>query len=279
MRVAHNAEIAFESWPGIRGENALHRTLLQGNKGTPLNFEYGIATFKNEGNGSPRHKHVFDQFRYAIKGDIEYNPGQVIPEGGLGYFPEGTPYGPFKIDPKSVFLTCQFGGPSGQGFVHRQDLGVAQKALAAEGTFEKGIYTWVDKDGKKHNDDSHKAVWKRATGKDVEMPAPRFQDPILIFPDNYKWREIGPLVEEKLLGVFNERNTYARMLRLRKGGSHVRKAEGQIALCFVVEGAMSINGTEVCQKHDGCLFESAEEAKLTAMADTTVLIYGMPQFP
>ena len=58
MRVAHHAEIEYDSWPGIRGENALHRTLLQGNKGTPLNFEYGIVTFKNDGNGSPRHKHV-----------------------------------------------------------------------------------------------------------------------------------------------------------------------------------------------------------------------------
>jgi len=278
MKVAHHAEIAFDSWPGIRGENALHRTLLQGKKGTSLNFEYGIATFKNEGNGSPRHKHVFDQFRYAIKGDIEYNPGQVIPEGCLGYFPEGTPYGPFKIDPKTVFLSCQFGGPSGQGFVHRQELGVAQKALASEGTFEKGLYTWIDRDGKKHNDDSHKAVWKRATGKEVEMPAPRYQDPILIFPDNYKWREIGPLVEEKLLGVFNERNTYAKMLRIGKGGSYVRKAEGQISLYFVVDGALSINGNEVCQKHDGCEFEADEEAKLSAMADTTLLIYGMPQF-
>jgi hypothetical protein len=47
--------------------NALHRTLLQGVDGLPDNFEFGITTFKNDGNGSARHRHVFDQFRYAPK--------------------------------------------------------------------------------------------------------------------------------------------------------------------------------------------------------------------
>ena len=283
MKVAHHAEIAFEDWPGIRDAGALHRTLFQGDAGSPANFEFGIVEFSKERSGSPRHKHVFDQFRFALKGDIEYNPEQSIPEGCLAYFPEGTPYGPFRISAKSVLLSLQLGGPCGQGFVHRQELGAAQKALAAEGTFDKGIYTWLDKDGKKHNEDAHKAVWTRATGgADVTMPAPRYQDPLLIFPQNYMWRAIGPLVEEKLLGVFNERNTSAKMLRIKKSGSYLRKRETQMNLYFVVDGAMSVNsavnGAEICQKHDACRFDPADEARLEAMADTTLLVYGLPQF-
>lgn len=283
MKVAHHAEIAFEDWPGIRDEGAHHRTLFQGRRGTPTNFEFGIVEFSKQRSGSPRHKHVFDQFRFALKGEIEFNPNLSIPEGCLAYFPEGTPYGPFQMDAKSVLLSLQLGGPSGQGFVHRQDLGAAQTALAAEGTFEKGVYSWVDKDGKKHNEDSHKAVWKRATGAaDVAMPAPRFEDPILIFPQNYKWREIGgpgSKVSEKLLGIFNERNTYAKMLRIDKGGAYRRTPELQESLFFVLEGALTVNGTEVCQGHDACYFMPADEAELVAMADTRILVYGLPQFP
>ena len=283
MKVAHHAEIEYDSWPGIRGENALHRTLLQGNKNTPLNFEYGIVTFKNDGNGSPRHKHVFDQFRYAIEGEIEYDPGKTIPQGCLAYFPEGVYYGPFKIHPRTVFLSCQFGGPSGQGFVHRQDLGVAREALAKEGTFEfgqdKGVYVWTDKDGKTHREDSHKAVWQRATGaKEVHMPAPRYDVPILIYPEAYRWVDIGPKVAEKTLGVFNERNTYAKMVKIEKGGTWTRPAEGQKSLNFVVEGAVSLNGSEVCQKHDAFQCEPDESVQVTAMADAMLLIYGMPKF-
>lgn len=287
MKVAHAAEIEFEQWPkpgankgGIRGENALHRTLLQGRKRTPLNYEFGMATFKGEGNGSPRHKHVFDQFRYAISGDIEYNPGEVIPEGCIGYFPEGTPYGPFKINPTTVLLSLQLGGPSGQGFVHRQDLGDAQQQLAQKGTFEKGIYTWVDEAGRKHNEDAHAAVWRVATGVDkVRMPEPRYKDPILIYPQNYAWREIGPKVAEKLLGVFNECHTSARMLRIERGGSHRFEAGQQEHLMFVIDGAMSMDNADVCQKHDGIHIAAGERPLLAAMADTTLLVYGLPVFP
>lgn len=110
------------------------------------------------------------------------------------------------------------------------------------------------------------------------MPAPRYQDPILMFPENYKWREIGPKVAEKLLGVFNERNTCARMLRLASGGWHLHAAGPQAFLCFVTEGALSVDDAHICQKHDAFYLESKEQAKLQAMTDTTLLIYGMPVF-
>jgi hypothetical protein len=279
VRVAHHSEIPYDTWPSIRGPNALHRTLLQGVKGRPDNFEFGIATFKNDGNGSPRHRHVFDQFRYALKGEIEYNPGEAIPEGCLGFFSEGTPYGPFKIHPRTELLSLQFGGPSGQGFVHRQDLSEAQLALAKQGAFEKGIYTWHDAAGKKHNEDSHKAVWRRATGgEEVQFPEPRFKDPLLIYPQNYKWRDIGAGISEKLLGVFNERNTYAKMLRIAKGASWAREPGPQANIFFVIDGAMSIDGGDVCQKQDAFYLEAGDRARLAAMTETTLLIFGMPAF-
>ena len=52
-----------------------------------------------------------------------------------------------------------------------------------------------------------------------------------------------------------------------------------MALHFVVDGAISVDGAEVCQKHDGCHFEVDEEMRLTALADTVLLVYGMPKFP
>jgi hypothetical protein len=279
MKTAHHAEIDFEDWPGIRDEGALHRTLFQGQSGRRDNFEFGIVEFNKERSGSPRHKHVFDQFRFALKGEIEYNPGESIPEGCLAYFPEGTLYGPFRIHKDSTLLSLQLGGPSGQGFIHRQQLGRAQQALAKEGAFEKGIYTWVDAQGRRHSEDAHKAVWRRVTGEaDVRMPAPRYDNPVLVFPDNYQWRALGGGAWEKLLGVFNERRTSAAMLKIEKGAKYARAPSRQAHLCFVLEGAMTIDENDVCQRHDACHFESGDQATLSAMTDTTVLVYGLPEF-
>ena len=163
------------------------------------------------------------------------------------------------------------------------DLGVAREELAKTGTFEfgqdKGVYVWTDKDGKQHKEDSHKAVWQRATGvKEVHMPKPRYDAPILIYPEAYRWVDIAPKVAEKVLGVFNERNTYAKMVKIEKGGTWTRPSEGQKALHFVVEGAVSVDGSEVCQKHDAFQCEADESVKVTVMAEATLLIYGMPKF-
>ena len=133
-------------------------------------------------------------------------------------------------------------------------------------------------DGKPRQEDGHDAAWRRVTGKDLEIPEPRYADPVLIHPEAYKWREIGPAASEKLLGIFNERNTCARMLRIGAGGSHRFDPGRQAAILFVTEGAVTLGENDLCQKHDALYLEPSEAVQLSAMADATLLIYGMPQF-
>ena len=76
------------------GAGLLLKKLLTGRPGTPENYLCNIA--KNEGDyGSPRHRHNFDQIRVALDGDMRISPRQSVKEGQIGYFPEGTYYGPY----------------------------------------------------------------------------------------------------------------------------------------------------------------------------------------
>ena len=55
------------------------------------------------GYGTPRHKHAFDQFRFALDGPREIDDGFLEP-GDLGFYPEGVYYGPQKQTKPSTGL-------------------------------------------------------------------------------------------------------------------------------------------------------------------------------
>ena len=281
MKVAHNKELEWTQWPSIRGDTANVQLLLQGKSGEIDDYELMLSRIEGTEQHSPRHRHVFDQFRCALDQDIPLGPG-IIPKGCIAFIPEGTPYGPFSLPKNLMMLSLQFGGPSGQGHVHTQDLLEAYAKLANEGSFDKGVYTWTDAEGKKHNKDAHKAVWERITGREVHYPAPRILDPVVINPDNYQWIVAGPGVAEKLLGVFNERGTYARMLRIEPHASYARPAGKQANICFIKEGACTIEQAgvdqNVLQKWDSFRAEPDESVTITALEQTTLLMFGMPHF-
>ena len=68
------------------------RHLLDGEVGTRGNFMLGI--WKSEGDlYSPRHHHNFEQYRYVLDGELNYNRNGKLTKGMLGYFPEGVMYG------------------------------------------------------------------------------------------------------------------------------------------------------------------------------------------
>lgn len=278
MQIASQKELGWTNWPNIRGDLTAVQLLLQGTSGAIDDYEFMLSRILGTGQHSPRHKHVFDQFRCALDNDVPLNPGQDIPKGCIAYLPEGLMYGPFSLPQGCMMLSLQFGGPGGGGHVHTQDLQSAHKELAKEGTFDNGVYTWVDADGKKHNKDAHRAVWERITGRDIDYPEPRYANPVIINPDSYKWIEKGPLVSEKLLGVFNERGTYAKMLRLEPKGKYVRPAGNQAEIYFIKEGACTVDQEGVCEKWDSFRIEPNESTTITAMATTTFLIFGMPEF-
>ncbi|WP_326725661.1 hypothetical protein OHT59_45940 [Streptomyces sp. NBC_00243] len=71
----------------------------------------------------PRHRHNFEQIRLPVRSDMNLGHGLVLREGEVGYFPEGTAYGPQEdalgdaAPGERVQLVLQFGGASGCGFM------------------------------------------------------------------------------------------------------------------------------------------------------------------
>lgn len=277
MKLASNRELPWTHWPNIRGDLAAVQPLLQGHSGAVDDYELLLSRIIGNEQHSPRHKHVFDQFRCALENDVPLNPGLDIPKGSIAYLPEGLAYGPFSLPQDCMMLSLQFGGPGGGGHVHTEDLQTAHKELARNGNFDKGVYTWIDKDGRKHNKDAHRVVWERITGRDIDYPAPRYAAPVIINPDNYQWLDAGPLASTKLLGVYNERGTCLKMIRLQPKGVHVRNPGPQAEIYFVKEGACSV-GEGICEKWDAFRIEDSESATITGVTGTTLLVFGMPDF-
>ena len=60
--------------------------------------------------------------------------------GTIGYFPEGTPYGPQSSSVSSLTLVLQFGGASGNGYMTLEQLEAGTAELKTHGTFERGCF-------------------------------------------------------------------------------------------------------------------------------------------
>ena len=102
---------------GHRSGGIDFKRLLQGSPGSPDNFELSIVRTAGD-YFTPRHRHNFDQVRLCLEGAMNYAPGKDLKAGTVGYFPEGTFYGPQSSTSKSVVLLLQMGGSAGYGFFH-----------------------------------------------------------------------------------------------------------------------------------------------------------------
>src|SRR5258705_3832395 len=94
----------------IRGSGSEQRHLFKGEDSSLDNYEFIVSRSIVDTRFSPRHRHNFDQFRFALKGPCNHSPNEDVPEGHLGFFPECVYYGPQSIPNGSEFLSLQFGG-------------------------------------------------------------------------------------------------------------------------------------------------------------------------
>ena len=198
----------------------------------------------SKGYGTPRHKHTFDQVRYTLSG-VRQQDDLEMREGECGYFGEGVSYGPQLQEEASVGLILQFQGPSGIPYLTHTALDAARQRLIAEGgTFAKGIYTKVKPDGSKLNMDSHAACFEAITGEKIRFPKARYDRPIIMRPQHYKWvpdrKHAG--VEHKHLGTFGEFRTGVRMTRLLPGAKIPAELREDAEVCYLVEGSINYTG-------------------------------------
>lgn len=277
MKITHVADTPLSDFQSHRARKDVQhqsQVLLEGEPGTPNNFELMLA-FPKDGSTSPRHSHNFDQFRYAYDGPLDFGPLGQQPKGTLGYYPEGTPYGPFT-NPGDL-LSAQVGGPSGYGLGRNEDHIQAMAELREEGEFEGGMYIYTDANGNVHKKDSYEAVWERASGKTYVRPKPRYQSALIVDPESYQWIPIGENVSEKVLGVFNERGTGARMLKFDVGGEWKRPAGPNDEIYFVVDGSVNFSD-ELCVSRDAVHLKDTDATMLSAPTEATLLVLMLPNF-
>src|SRR6516225_9242589 len=137
----------------------IHRKLLTGERGTPGNFLLELVRTTSDF-FSPRHRHNFDQFRYQVEGEFDFDRNGRMKPGIIGYFPEGTPYGPQSSSVNSLTLVLQFGGASGNGYMTQEQMEAGTAELKKHGTFEKGVFRRNECEEGKRNVDGYQAVWE-----------------------------------------------------------------------------------------------------------------------
>ncbi|MDA1327006.1 MAG: hypothetical protein O3C34_19985, partial [Proteobacteria bacterium] len=173
MQIANGNRIRWrQNKANVRGNLAIKK-LLVGQPGTPENYLCNIARSAGD-YGSPRHRHNFDQLRLLLDGKLPVTPRRSMMPGQIGYFPEGTYYGPQVDDGTGwTIMIVQFGGASGEGFLSADEALAAKTSLAQEGDFQGGVFRRKSGPGKR-NQDSYEAVWEHANGRKLAYPKPRY---------------------------------------------------------------------------------------------------------
>ena len=104
--------VPLESRQLTQAENQIRKgvikayRLLEGTPG-PANFALKLVNIAGKFH-SPRHRHNFDQIRFQIEGEFDYAADGHFEPGSVGYFPEGTRYGPQTSDGDTWNLLLQF---------------------------------------------------------------------------------------------------------------------------------------------------------------------------
>ena len=279
MKITAADELQWASYPGQRSPTITYKPLLKGTPGTPENYELTINSFGEGGSFSPRHRHNFEQFRYALGTPLNYSPGLDIPPGQIGFFPEGAYYGPQTIVEGSLMLIVQFGGASGSGYLSVDQLMQGTNELRLRGEFNGGVYTTINAAGKRTNQDGHEAVWQYVSGHPVHYPAPRYREPIIIQPEAFQWssHEGQPGVDRRLFGVFNERGASASQYRLAQGATLTLPSTGGSVLVFLDSGQLEIEATPY-SAYTAIEVSHGETATLTALEDSVLLTFTMSDF-
>ena len=160
-----------------------------------------------------------------------------MPEGCVGYFPESVAYGPQDRPEGLVVLTLQCGGASGNGFLSVKQREAANEALKKKGEFKKGMFVYVDEQGKRHEKDGSEACFEHATGRELTFAKPRYEDLVMMDPSSYEWIPEGtPGVASKWLGTFTERNARFGFVRIDAGATFSAGMEPSIELAVREQG-------------------------------------------
>ncbi len=272
MKIVQGDQIEWVRGLEHRGGTFHFRHLIDGEAGTIDNFSLSMGR-NDKDFVSPRHRHNFDQFRFQLEGDLNFARDGKMTPGMVGYFPEGASYGPQTSEATAMTIVLQFGGASGGGYISRQESKRATSELKQLGTFDGGVYRRNEGVSGKRNLDGFQAIWEHVNKRPLQYPKPRYPQAIMMDSSHYDWvASANPGVQEKLLGVFTERRTEARMIRLAAGAS--LRGDGR-SIYFVSSGSGRVANASLRQ-FTAVFLDHGEAAIFAANTETEMLHLGMP---
>lgn len=253
--------------------------LLHGRENALDNFRLYYAGTTNGEWKTPRHRHNFEQIRLPLAGEFEYAKDRRLPAGWVAYFPESVHYGPQIRLPGLSMLTLQFGGASRSGYLSEAQRRRGYDELRAKGVFERGAYTWIDQNGRRHNQDAFEAIWEHMMGRKLEYPTPRYDGLIVMNPAAYAWLPEGgsPGVSRKWLGSFTERMVRTGFLHLDAGARANIGSDIATEILFLTEGAVAHDGATY-GKHTAFCTGPGETIDLEAETPSELFCIEMPGF-
>ena len=279
MQVVREAELPWKPIAVQRESGKEAKVLLSGVEGARDNYTL-VLVREGKAATTPRHKHNFDQLRMTISGRTNYGPKRWIEPGELAYFPEGVHYGPEECEGNRVGFTLQFGGATGNGMVTQRQIRAGREALSTSGRFEKGIYYPASPaPGERKAQDGYEAIWEFTNARPLVYPPPRYDEPVLIRPQNFEWIDdaFQANVATKVLGSFTERRLELMEQRVQRGATALVGPRDGIILGMVLAGAGSIDAMPL-EALSAFEVSAHDVGHLTATEDLTLLIVGLPIF-
>ncbi len=273
MKIVHGDQVDWKRGLQHRGGTFHYRHLLNGTPGTLGNFQFDIGRLEGDF-ASPRHRHNFDQFRFQLEGTMNFDRNGKMGPGTFGYFPEGAAYGPQGSEGRSSTAVLQFGGASGGGYLSRDEVQAGTGELKKFGRFEAGVFRRNDDVEGRRATDAYQAIWEHVHGRRMEYPKPRYRDPIMIDPENYRWLAVAgaPGASEKPLGTFTERQCAASLVKLARGATY---RAGARSVYLVLSGAGLVRN-EPYRAHTALHLDDGETAEMAAHDDTEILRLILP---
>ncbi|MDR6575873.1 hypothetical protein [Pseudomonas extremaustralis] len=252
------------------------RYLFLGPDGSPENFMFSIAETTDRF-AMVRHRHNFDQFRFALKGDMSMGGKRALREGHLGYFPEGTAYGPQDDQAGPVALVLQFGGASGYGYMSPDQYRRGRAELQEVGHFEGPVFVPNPEATGMRKAFSINAIWKQAMNAPLLIPAPRYDQSIFMNPKACRWiPQAAPGVFRKALGTFSDREVCAEMWQVDVDSELQLSAGKARRLLFVLNGEGSANN-EALGQWFGIQIDAGESATIKGgKSQLTLLSFVIP---
>ena len=275
MKLVHADEVTPRPVAGLRGGEVALQRLLQGAADSSDNYELGLARHAAPLR-TPRRRHNFEQFTMVLDGEFGWATRRRMKPGQVGYFPEGTPYGPQSVT-DCLALTLRCGGPSGQGLLSHDQVERSLAELRKLGTFEDGAFrraASADAPAARKPQDGDEAIWEHVRGRKPVYPPRRYEEPVIVTPDAIAWEPTAREgIERKLLGAFDH-GARAELFRLELGADLPIEAPNAIQLLFVLEGAGRVEG-RVYRRRSAIEVPRGERVTVSADAPSEILRLGV----